>query len=116
MSGWQIERGKEGGFANPALITYIYIYFFLVIQTKCMCHDCFLERRMICYLRRFIFVTKGVVYENFSNQSYCQYSNPAPIFTNKLIFNTGFLSEKVHPISFLGLMGAKATILYPVKK
>ena len=80
-----------------------------------MCHDCFPERCMVCYLRRFIFVTKGVVYVNFSNQSFCQYSNPAPIFTNKLKFNTGFLSEKVHPLSFLGLTGAKATILYPVK-
>ena len=38
----------------------------------------------------------------------------APIFTNKPVFNMGFLSEKVHPLSFLGLMGAKATILYPV--
>ena len=78
-------------------------------------HDCFPERCMICYVRRLILETKGVVHVIFSNQSYCQYSHPAAIFTNKPVFNMGFLSEKVHPLSFLGLMGAKAAILYPVQ-
>ena len=45
----------------------------------------------ICYLRWFKYLWKKcVVFVNISNQLYCQYSNPAPITTNKLEINTVF--------------------------
>ena len=113
MLGCQNERGKEGGFHNPVFITCKY---FSCYPNIMFFHDCFPERCMICYVRRLILERKGVAHVIFSNQLYCQYSNPAPIFTNKPVFNMGFLSEKEHPLSFLGLMGAKAAILCLIKK